>query len=269
MPDTPCLKETAAMSQRLAYGGKTVYSARLGILMLDVKTPRIPGDVGNAETWPFPVLYGVMRGASPHKAINERGANIMDAVFEAAERLVDQGADGIATTGGHLSIFQKPLSERVKVPVATSSLMQIPLVEALLPPGRRVGVVTSNSEALDADRLKAAGAREDTPTAGVQNGREFYRVFHNGLDRIDLALAEQDVVDASLDLVRRRPDVGAIVFECHNFAPFAPAVRDALNMPVYSVYTFFTWFYAGLAPRDFGHPSSAHRAWRESGRDRA
>ena len=52
---------------RLAHGGKAVYGARLGILMLEARFPRIPGDMGNATTWPFPVLYHVVRGASPQR----------------------------------------------------------------------------------------------------------------------------------------------------------------------------------------------------------
>jgi hypothetical protein len=38
---------------RVAYGGKAIYGARVGILMLEARFPRIPGDMGNAETWPF------------------------------------------------------------------------------------------------------------------------------------------------------------------------------------------------------------------------
>ena len=44
-------------------GGKAVYGASVGILMLEAQFPRIPGDMGNALSWPFPVLYKVVRGA--------------------------------------------------------------------------------------------------------------------------------------------------------------------------------------------------------------
>ena len=50
-------------------GGKTVYGASVGILMLETRFPRIPGDMGNAGTWPFPVLYKVVRGASPDHVV--------------------------------------------------------------------------------------------------------------------------------------------------------------------------------------------------------
>ena len=45
-------------------GGKTVYGAAVGILVLETKFPRMPGDIGYAPTWPSPVLYGGVRGAS-------------------------------------------------------------------------------------------------------------------------------------------------------------------------------------------------------------
>ena len=41
------------------HGGKTVYGASVGILMLETQFPRIPGDMGNALSWPFPVHYRV------------------------------------------------------------------------------------------------------------------------------------------------------------------------------------------------------------------
>ena len=39
----------------------------LGILMLDTRFPRIPGDVGNPATWDFPVRYRVVEGATPEE----------------------------------------------------------------------------------------------------------------------------------------------------------------------------------------------------------
>ena len=49
-----------------------MYGASLGILMLEARFPRIPGDMGNATTWPFPVLYKVVKGASPQRVVRER-----------------------------------------------------------------------------------------------------------------------------------------------------------------------------------------------------
>ena len=57
----------------IARGGKALYGAPLGILMLEAKFPRIPGDMGNAATWPFPVLYRVVGGATPERVEGPAG----------------------------------------------------------------------------------------------------------------------------------------------------------------------------------------------------
>jgi hypothetical protein len=112
-------------SPRIAWGGKSLYGARVGILMLETRFTRIPGDMGNAETWPFPVLYKVVPGASPHRVVFDKAAGLRDQFLDAAEELVRLGADGITTTCGFLSLYQREISAHVGVPVATSSLMQI------------------------------------------------------------------------------------------------------------------------------------------------
>ena len=119
----------------VACGGKNIYGAPLGILMLDARFPRIPGDMGNATTWPFPVLYRIVKGASPALVVEGGAAGMLEPFIAAAHDLVDQGAEAITTNCGFLSLFQAELAAAVRVPVATSSLMQVALVQATLPPG--------------------------------------------------------------------------------------------------------------------------------------
>ena len=121
---------------RLAHGGKAVYGARLGILMLEARFPRIPGDMGHAGTWPFPVLYKVVKGASPQRVVAEQATGLLPSFIAAAKELVALGADGITTNCGFLSLYQKQLVAAVTVPVATSSLMQVPMIESTLPAGK-------------------------------------------------------------------------------------------------------------------------------------
>jgi hypothetical protein len=252
------------MSVRKGYGGKTVYGARVGILMLDTKWPRPPGDTGNALTWPFPVLYKVVPGASARVVIHEQGRGLGPAFLKAAEELVKEGADGITTTGGFLAIFQKQLAEHVQVPVASSSLMQVPLVQRLLPPGKRVGVLSVQGDRITPDHWDAVGAPHDTPVMGTEGGREFTRVMLGDTMDMDYEAAEQDILEAGETLLKRHPDVGAIVTENHNMAPYAGALNRRLRIPIYTVYTFVTWFHAGLEPREFGFPgSSPSELWRE------
>ncbi|WID94171.1 aspartate/glutamate racemase family protein [Bosea vestrisii] len=241
------------MSKRgIAKGGKAVYGAPLGVLMLEARFPRILGDMGNGATWPFPVLYKVVSGASPEKVVLKGAAGLLPDFIAAAQELVRLGAEAITTNCGFLSLFQQELAAAVGVPVATSSLMQVPWVQATLPPGKRVGLVTVSAATLTPQHLAAVGVPVDTPVTGTENGREFFRVLIRAeQEEMDIDLAERDVVEAAQRLVARHPEVGAIVLECTNMPPYAAAVQAATGLPVYDIYSMITWFHAGLRPRDF------------------
>lgn len=234
---------------RIAAGGKAIYGAPLGILMLEARFPRIPGDMGNALTWPFPVLYRVVRGATPERVVLEGAAGLLPAFLDAAAELVDQGAEAITTNCGFLSLFQRELAAHVRVPVATSALMQVPWVQAVLPPGRRVGVITVSAGSLTPRHLEAAGVSLDTPVEGTESGREFFRVLIRGEKQdMDVDLACADILEAGRRLVGGHPEVAAVVLECTNMPPYAAALREALGVPVYDVYSLVSWFHCGLRP---------------------
>ena len=241
------------MTATIARGGKAIYGAPLGILMLDARFPRIPGDMGNAATWPFPVLYRVVRGATPELVVLHGAAGLLPAFLEAAAELVALGAEALTTNCGFLSLFQREIAEHTGVPVMTSSLLQVPWVQATLPPGRRVGLVTVCAGSLTPAHLAAAGVPADIPVAGTEHGREFFRVLIRAeSEDMDIGLARQDVLDAGADLVRRHPEVGAVVLECTNMPPYAADLQAAIGRPVYDIYSMVSWFHAGLRPRRWG-----------------
>ena len=142
-------------------GGKAVYGASVGMLLLETRFPRIPGDGGNAGTWPFPMLYRVVGGATPDRVVRDRGG-IVDAFAAAARELVSIGADGITTNCGFLVLCQDRLARELRGPQSpASSLLQVPWVERLLPPERRVGVLTVEASSLHAasPRMRGGTAR--------------------------------------------------------------------------------------------------------------
>ena len=94
--------------------------------------------------------------------------------------------------------------------------------------------------------LAAAGVAADTPFVGTENGEEFFRVLILGEKQdMDVALAARDILEAGRTLMRRHPDVGAIVLECTNMPPYAHALREALGVPVFDIYSLITWLHAG------------------------
>ncbi len=237
-------------------GGKAVYGAAVGILMLEARFPRIPGDMGNALSWPFPVLYRVVRDASPDRVVRRGAEGLLDAFIAAARDLVADGADGITTNCGFLSLYQPELAAAVPVPVATSSLMQVAAVNRLLGPGRRAGVLTISASTLTPLHLERAGVPEGTPIGSTEGGREFTRVILGNEPELDVAAARADNVAAALALQRDHPDLGALVLECTNMVPYAADIRAATGLPVFSIGNFVTWFHAALVPPRFPLPET-------------
>jgi len=232
-------------------GGKSVYGASVGILMLDARFPRIPGDMGNATTWPFPVHYRIVRSATPDRVVRRGAEGLLDTFIAAARDLVADGVDGITTNCGFLSLFQAELADAVGIPVATSSLMQVSMVNRLLPAGRRAGILTISASTLTPLHLDKAGVPEGTPVGTTEGGREFTRAILGNELELDVDAARRDNVDAARALVASNPDLGALVLECTNMVPYASDIRLATGLPVFSIETFVRWFQAALVPRTY------------------
>lgn len=234
----------------------------LGILMLNTRFPRIPGDIGNPATFPHPVRYEVIEPATVDRIVSAKGptAEVMDAFVEAAGRLVDEGVVGLTTSCGFMAIAQKELSARVAVPMVASSLCQIPLVQATLPAGKRVGVLTIDQTELTTRHFAGVGAPTDLPIEGVEGGQELARIIKQDLVELDPKKAGNDVIEAGKRLLAKAPEVGAIVLECTNMAPYSKALSAELGLPVYDIVGLLGWWYRSIQPPAFEeHALAAER----------
>lgn len=223
-----------------------VAEAVIGILMLETRFPRPPGDVGNPLTWRFPVRLRVVAGARAETVVHTRAEALVPAFCAAARELVAEGARGIVANCGFLALHQEALAEAAGVPVLSSSLLQVALAERLLPPGQRAGVLTIAPGSLTPAHLAAAGARPDTPIEGVPAGGALAGPILGDGPHLDMAAAEAEMVAAAQRLAAR-PKVGALVFECTNMAPYAAAVQRATGLPVHTMVGLIEWFHAALA----------------------
>lgn len=213
--------------------------------MLDTRFERPPGDVGHAATWPFPVCYEVVRQATPRRVVGGADGGLFDAFVLAGQALHAAGALGAITSCGFLAARQAELARRLPLPIATSSLMQLPLVERCLAHGRRAGVVTYDVAALRADHFRHVGADLATPVVGLPSDGSLRGLIERG-EPYDRAALEAEVLDAVARLLAGHEEVGAVVLECTNLSPFAKAVVNAFDVPVYDVVTLGCWFYSGL-----------------------
>ena len=152
-------------------------SACIGVLMLDNHFQRFHGDIGNPATMPFPVLYRKVANATTRAITTLQDNSFLEPFVAAGHQLVEDGADGVVTSCGFLAIYQRQFADRLGVPVAASALLQIPMVERLLPKGKRAGVITFNAKSLGAAHLQGVGAPLDTPIVGLADSGRFQRAL--------------------------------------------------------------------------------------------
>ena len=231
----------------------------LGILILDTAFPRIKGDLGCAETFGFAVRYATVTGATVDEVVHRHNRALLPAFVAAGRRLADEGCVGLTTTCGFLARWQRELARDLPVPVLTSALLQVPLVQRTLSEGRRAGIVTYSAAALDPETLAAVGVDPYTPIEGIAPGSYFARAIRDGVATLDTQRMAEDTVAAARRLVATHRDIGAIVLECANMPPYVAAVKAAVEIPVYDAAHLVGWFYAGLGGTAVRH--GARELW--------
>jgi len=229
-----------------AGAGDAQSAASIGVLMLDTGFPRPVGDIGNPETFRFPVIYERVPGASAQRVVHGRAEGLLEPFVTAGLRLVDRGAAAIATSCGFLVLFQHELARRLPVPVAASSLLQVAWVEPLLPQGRRCGVITFDASALKPEHLCAAGARGDTPVAGMPAGGALQRAVLENASEMDVDAVRTEVLAVAGRMLRAAPEVGALVLECTNLPPYADDLRARYGLPVFDSTTLLEWLWQSV-----------------------
>jgi hypothetical protein len=202
----------------------------LGILMLQTRFPRPPGDVGHPASFAMPVRHRVVPGATAQRVVREGDATLLAPFIEAGLGLVAEGARALTTSCGFLVAFQPALQAALPVPVWTSSLLKLPELG-------RPGVLTVDATSLGAAHLRAAGADPATPVEGLAPGCPLQRTLLEDRAVLDLAQAEADVVAAAQRLLARHPGLDSIVLECTNMPPYAHAVHRATGLPVHHLMT--------------------------------
>jgi hypothetical protein len=218
-------------------GGYNLYGFGIGILTLDTQFPRIPGDIGNAATFPFPVRYHQVQGASPELVVRQGCRELLPAFIEGAQFLEREGVRAITTSCGFLAKFQPQLAAAVSIPVFTSSLMLVPMVHRMLPPGKAVGVLTVDAASLTPADFEGAGITGDMrlAIAGLEAEREFTRVLIGNQLVLDVEAARREHLRVAQRLCAEHPEVGAIVLECTNMPPFRADLQAATGLPVFDI----------------------------------
>lgn len=231
----------------------TEREAAIGVLCLETSFAKIPGHIRNPVTFDFPVVYKVVAGATPDRVVRQGDPRLLEPFVDAARDLQDQGVAAITTGCGFLVLFQQRLADAVDVPLYTSSLIQLPMVHRMLRGDQKVGLLVASEQSFTRRHLAAIGA-EHVPVcvAGMADQPEFREVMLEGRrDELDPDRLRHEVLGQAERLAKDNPDVGAMVLECTDLAPFAYAIQERLNVPVFDIVTLTQMVHRSLTRTAF------------------
>lgn len=234
-------------------GGRAIYGAAIGIISNETIFPRVPGDSGNVSTYPFPTVIRAVY--QPIERIVKRDPELLKAYIEVIREFEEVGVRAIMTVCGFNIVFQEELTKVARAPVFTSSLLQLPLVQKMLPEGKKMGIITANGEIFNKyknDLLSCAGLDPSTPIVirGMEN-EEGWSSIVEVKPFLDQEKIENEVVEVAKRMVSENTDIGAIIFECHNLPPYGKAVQDATSLPVFDILTLVNMVYGAIVKKRY------------------
>jgi hypothetical protein len=234
-------------------GGRAIYGVPIGIISNKTLFARVPGDAGNVSTFPFPTVIEAVDQPIPR--IVSRDPTLFKLYVDVIRRFEEYGVKAITTVCGFNIVFQDELAKAAKVPVFASSLLQLPIVKRILPPGKKIGILTANGKTFNEhkdDLLTSAGLDHSASASVFVEGMETREAWSQGFSTFfDEERVEKAVVEAAQSVVSRNPDIGAIVFECHNLPPYAKAVQDTTGLPVFNIMTLVDMMYGAVVSRRY------------------
>lgn len=233
--------------------GQVSYGQPIGILLMETQAPFIPGDVGNAYSFSFPVRYETVPGLTAQKVF-DRDATGIATLVAAAKKLEHEGVQAITGDCGFMAYYQRYVMEEVEVPVFLSSLLQLSFIDLLLPPRKKIGIVTANAPLLNASLLQAVGLtinEERLVIRGMQESPSFSAAFLQETGTLDSTEVERDVVAVAKQLVHDDPSVGAVLLECSDLPPYANKVHEAIHRPVFDYITMINYVQSTVTKQVF------------------
>lgn len=220
----------------LVKGGFSTYGQPLGILVFKGITPRIPGDLGHAETLDCNVIYEILDNVSFMDLVNG-SERTREELVVAAQRLEAKGVRAIAGDCGLLARYQHEIASVLTIPFISSSLLLIPLIWQIQGRIGKIGLITGHTELLKKEHLLGVGIPNDIPLAigGMETVAEFVKVVINGAPELNVEGMRDGVIEVCRKLLAQHSDVRSLVLECSNLPPFAKDIYAEFKLPVYDL----------------------------------
>jgi len=207
------------------------------------------GNSTNPKSYDFPVVFRRVPGANIHTILEKPDYEVMKSMAEYANRMViEEGVRLIVTSCGFNAIFQKELSKRISVPVATSSLIQIPFISSMLNDSQQIAVITANKEHLTDIHFRNVGVTDmrNIIVFGMEECPEWNKIFVAPDEDIDLNKVREEVLNVATSALETYSSIGSFVLECTDLPPFANDIRKRTKLPIFDYFTMVRYLVSAI-----------------------
>ncbi len=230
--------------------GQNIAGYPIGIVYIeDVFYPMVPGNIVNGYTFPFPVRLKAVEGLDCQNLF-DAADGVYEMVFETCKKLEKEGVRAISGACGFFGNYQAKIAEELSVPVALSSLVQLPWIATLLKKDQTIGVLTAQKDSFTDQLLDSCGVCTELKKRLLVKDlghEDQFSCIPEGRGVFDNGLVQQEVVGKAMEILKEAPNTGAILLECSDMPPYAYAVQAATGVPVFDFTTLIRWLHSAVA----------------------
>ena len=226
---------------------KAVAGQRIGILTLDTVHPLVLGNIQNANSFDFPVVYRIVRGVSFQSLMTGNEAAwppILNGILE-LEKL---GVDIVVGACGSFANYQLRATRASSIPVALSILLEVPYLLSLLPLDKKLCIVfASTSSFTQAVRDQCGiGDTSRIVTVGAEEIPQFQSILRQETE-LDSDGLQQGIVELIGGTIAAHPDIAAILLQCSDLPPYRAAIQRASGCMVFDMQLMIEHLHATLS----------------------
>lgn len=205
----------------------------IGVIMLNTRFPRLPGDIGNPDTFDGQVIYEVVEPATVPEVVTTTplDSSLKAEFRRAARRLEERGATVIGTSCGFLISMQDDLQSEVSVPVLTSSIVLMPEIRQRFGTDAIVGVLTFDDRVLGEPCYRDY-LDSNCVLGGLPKDGELFECIRGDLRTLDPDRAADEVLHCASRLIEASPPADLLLIECTNISPYKESLQETFAHPV-------------------------------------
>ncbi|HFI0790887.1 TPA: aspartate/glutamate racemase family protein [Streptococcus suis] len=243
------IENQGQLNQTFHVADTSVAGFSIGIITIDFNYVKLPGNVANATTFSFPVVYEDI--VLEIEDLFNGEEKLLDMVIDAAKKLEKKGVRAIVGACGYFNHFQEQVRDAVAVPVYLSSVLQIPLIKMGLKPDQKIAVLVADGAGANADFFaKANTSIEDCIVKEIGSMESFAPIRYNK-PYLDNGRLKADLIAVVQDLRAKHPEIAAILLECSDLPPYAAALHRETGLPVFDFTTLINWVHSAVFRREF------------------